>query len=175
MNEPPNHQTLNHAVYGNGRVLALVCPTSAIEWLCMPRFDSPSVFGRILDAEKGGTFRIDHASGSCTGQMGYVANTNVVRTVFERGEERWEVIDFAPRIPAGLGVRVRSGGAWGFLREADGHGPRAWPPCSPYGRTSTPGSSMDCSCSASTPPSGGCAAGTERWSAGLCARRRPRW
>ena len=106
MNEPPNHQTLNHAVYGNGRVLALVCPTSAIEWLCMPRFDSPSVFGRILDAEKGGTFRIDHASGTCTGQMGYVANTNVVRTVFERGEERWEVIDFAPRIPAGLGVRV---------------------------------------------------------------------
>ena len=106
MNEPSNHQTLNHAAYGNGRILGLVAPTSAIEWLCMPRFDSPSVFARLLDTEKGGTFRIDHASGPCTGQMGYIQNTNVVRTVFERGEEKWEVIDFAPRIPAGLGVRV---------------------------------------------------------------------
>ena len=43
--------TLNHAAFGNGRVLALVSPTSAIEWLCLPRFDSPSVFARILDEE----------------------------------------------------------------------------------------------------------------------------
>lgn len=49
---------LDHAVYGNGRVLALVSPTSAIEWPCLPRFDSGSVFGRILDAKRGGCFRI---------------------------------------------------------------------------------------------------------------------
>ena len=43
---------LNHGAIGNGRVLALVSPTSAIEWLCLPRFDSPSIFARLLDAEQ---------------------------------------------------------------------------------------------------------------------------
>jgi GH15 family glucan-1,4-alpha-glucosidase len=97
---------LDHAVYGNGRVLSLVSPTSAIEWLCFPRFDSPSVFGRLLDRDQGGTFRILHASGEVRGQLAYVANTNVVRGVFTAEDGDWEVIDFAPRIPAGLGVRV---------------------------------------------------------------------
>lgn len=101
---PP--QRLDHAVYGNGRLLALVSPTSAIEWLCLPRFDSPSVFGRLLDRKEGGTFCIEHASGECQGLIAYIENTNVVRTTFEAGEDKWEVIDFAPRIPAGLGVEV---------------------------------------------------------------------
>ena len=97
---------LDHAVYGNGRLLSLVSPTSAIEWLCLPRFDSPSVFGRLLDHDKGGTFRILHVSGEIAGQLSYLPNTNVVRGVFTAEDGDWEVIDFAPRIPAGLGVRV---------------------------------------------------------------------
>jgi len=97
---------LDHAAFGNGRVLGLVAPTSAIEWLCLPRFDSPSVFGRLLDREHGGTFRILHASGELTGKMGYLPNTNVVRTEFHADDGSWEVVDFAPRIPAGLGVKV---------------------------------------------------------------------
>src|SRR5687768_10467498 len=90
---------LNHAVYGNGRVLALVSPTSAIEWLCLPRFDSPSVFGRLLDREKGGSFCVLHAGGEVTGKVGYLTNTNVTRVEFSAEDGDWEVIDFAPRIP----------------------------------------------------------------------------
>lgn len=97
---------LDHGVIGNGRVLALISPTSAIEWLCMPRFDSPSVFGRILDREKGGTFRILAGEEEVRGQLRYLQNTNVLTTQFEKDGCIWEVIDFAPLIPDGLNVRV---------------------------------------------------------------------
>jgi GH15 family glucan-1,4-alpha-glucosidase len=97
---------LDHGVIGNGRVLALVSPTSAIEWLCLPRFDSPSVFGRILDAKKGGTFRFLSRDREIRGALRYLPNTNVLSTRFDDGDAAWEVIDFAPRIPEGLTVRV---------------------------------------------------------------------
>jgi GH15 family glucan-1,4-alpha-glucosidase len=97
---------LDHGVIGNGRVLALVSPTSAIEWLCLPRFDSPSVFGRILDAKKGGTFRFLSRDREIRGALRYLPNTNVLSTRFDDGDVAWEVVDFAPRIPEGLTVRV---------------------------------------------------------------------
>ncbi len=97
---------LDHGAVGNGRVIALVSPTSAIEWLCLPRFDSPSVFARLLDARRGGTFRVLSGEDEIRGELAYLPNTNVLRTRFERDGDAWEVIDFAPRIPDGLGVRV---------------------------------------------------------------------
>jgi GH15 family glucan-1,4-alpha-glucosidase len=96
---------LDHAVIGNGRVIALVSPTSAIEWLCMPRFDSPSVFGALLDPN-GGVFRITAASGPARGTQRYLPNTNVAVTTFEAEDAGWEIVDFAPRLP--LGWRVRA-------------------------------------------------------------------
>ncbi|PYV92029.1 MAG: hypothetical protein DMG05_05815 [Acidobacteria bacterium] len=100
------HPTLDHGAIGNGRVLALVSPTSAIEWLCLPRFDSPSVFGRILDAERGGTFRFLCGDEEVGGALSYLPNTNVLSLRFERDGCVWELIDFAPRIPEGLTVHV---------------------------------------------------------------------
>jgi GH15 family glucan-1,4-alpha-glucosidase len=101
--DPP---VLNHAAIGNGRVLALVSPTSAIEWLCLPRFDSPSVFGRLLDRDRGGTWRILHRGEELTGEMRYVPNTNIAITRFAVPGAAWEVIDFAPRILLGLTARM---------------------------------------------------------------------
>ncbi len=95
---------LDHAAIGNGRILALVSPTSAIEWLCLPRFDSPSIFARLIDAESGGAFRILDGDHEIHGDLDYLPNTNVSRVRFERGDRAWEVLDFAPRVPAGLGV-----------------------------------------------------------------------
>jgi GH15 family glucan-1,4-alpha-glucosidase len=97
---------LDHGAIGNGRVLALVSPTSAVEWLCLPRFDSPSVFARLLDQEKGGTFRLLAGDREVRGHLKYLPNTNVLATQFELDGAAWEVIDFAPRIPEGLSVRV---------------------------------------------------------------------
>lgn len=91
---------LVHGAIGNGSVLALVAPTTAIEWLCLPRFDSPSVFGSLLDSERGGTFRIDSV-GPVSSHMQYERNTNVLRTRMTSEDGEFDVFDFAPRIPAG--------------------------------------------------------------------------
>ena len=98
--------TLNHGVIGNGRVLALVSPSTHIDWLCMPRFDSASVFGRILDVDKGGTFAVVPDATDASMHMEYVTNTNVLITSVTCGEGRFDIYDYAPRIPCGLDVEA---------------------------------------------------------------------
>jgi GH15 family glucan-1,4-alpha-glucosidase len=95
---------LNHGAIGNGRLLALVSPDTSIDWLCMPRFDSPAVFARLLDEEKGGSFAFE--ADRMQTLMAYVRNTNVLRTQIDTADGRFEVFDFAPRIPAGLSVEA---------------------------------------------------------------------
>lgn len=90
---------LDHGAIGNGRLIALVAPTTAIEWLCLPRFDSPSVFAALLDRERGGRFQFLAGGEPVRGRAGYLLNTNVLRIEVDAGDARWEVIDFAPRIP----------------------------------------------------------------------------
>lgn len=97
-------QQLDHGAIGNGRMLALVAPDSAIEWLCLPQWDSPSVFGSLLDQERGGSWRIDGPNGPVKGTLEYERNTNVLRGTFVDGAAAWEVIDWAPRHAAGLDV-----------------------------------------------------------------------
>jgi alpha,alpha-trehalase len=94
---------LDHGAIGNGRVLALVSPTTRIDWLCMPRFDSPSVFARLLDTENGGSFGFDSPT-EITTHMEYVPNTNVLRTRVTSSSGSYDLFDHAPRIPTGLGV-----------------------------------------------------------------------
>ncbi len=96
---------LDHGAIGNGNVLALVGPDTSIDWLCLPRFDSPSVFGRLLDLARGGRFQFVAEHGErCT--MAYVRNTNILRTEILTSEGSCELFDFAPRLPAGLGVEA---------------------------------------------------------------------
>jgi GH15 family glucan-1,4-alpha-glucosidase len=97
---------LDHAAIGNGRVLALVSPRASIDWLCLPRFDSPAVFARLLDEQKGGSFRLLSGGEERRGELSYVPNTNVARTRFERDGAAFEVLDFAPRIPEGFSVHA---------------------------------------------------------------------
>jgi GH15 family glucan-1,4-alpha-glucosidase len=61
------------------------------------------VFAALLDQERGGVFRFLAGNQVIEGRAGYLPNTNVLRTEFESGDARWEVIDFAPRIPLGSG------------------------------------------------------------------------
>jgi GH15 family glucan-1,4-alpha-glucosidase len=91
---------LHHGAIGNGRVLALVAPDTSIDWLCLPRFDSPSVFARLLDRDRGGAWAFQPVD-DWRAAAGYVRNTNVVRTEIETTDGRFELYDFAPRIMRG--------------------------------------------------------------------------
>src|SRR5438034_6798048 len=59
-----------HGLIGDLQTAALVTTDGAVDWFCYPRFDSPSVFGALLDDERGGRFRIRPAgTGYQTKQM----------------------------------------------------------------------------------------------------------
>jgi GH15 family glucan-1,4-alpha-glucosidase len=84
-----------YGLIGDCRSAALVGEDGSIDWLCLPRFDDASVFGRILDAKRGGHWRISTAS-SISAMQRYRDLTNVLTTVFHTGQGRLMVVDFMP-------------------------------------------------------------------------------
>ena len=87
---------LNYGIIGNCRSAALVSDKASIDWLCLPDFDSPSMFAKILDTEKGGYFSIETDESYIVSQK-YLKNTNVLCTEFKSEQGTFEVIDFMPR------------------------------------------------------------------------------
>ncbi|HLF33968.1 MAG TPA: glycoside hydrolase family 15 protein, partial [Cyclobacteriaceae bacterium] len=82
-------------IIGNCRSAALITNTGSIVWCCLPDFDSPSAFAKILDERKGGELSIiaeDHKDIF----QSYVDRTNILRTVFETATGAFEVLDFMP-------------------------------------------------------------------------------
>lgn len=84
-------------------MLALVGPDTSIDWLCLPRFDSPSVFARLLDQDRGGSWAFEPVE-TWSASTAYVRNTNVVRTEITAADGRFEILDFAPRVLDGYRV-----------------------------------------------------------------------
>jgi GH15 family glucan-1,4-alpha-glucosidase len=80
---------------GNCQLSALVHRSGEIVWACMPRFDSPPVFARLLDPAGGG-FAITPA-GAESGVQRYLPNTNVLETRFDTQDGAFRILDFAPR------------------------------------------------------------------------------
>ncbi|HEX2393947.1 MAG TPA: trehalase-like domain-containing protein, partial [Bacteroidales bacterium] len=87
---------LNYGVIGNCRSSALISNKGSIDWCCMPDFDSPSVFAKLLDKEKGGSFSFEVESNYFITQE-YIRNTNILKTVYKSEDGIFEVIDFMPR------------------------------------------------------------------------------
>jgi GH15 family glucan-1,4-alpha-glucosidase len=88
-----------HGLIGDLHTAALVGTDGSIDWFCCPRFDSPSVFGALLDDEKGGRFRIRPTEGASTTKQLYLPDTAVLITRFLSEAGVGEVVDFMP--PAG--------------------------------------------------------------------------
>lgn len=94
-------KNLNYGVIGNCRSAALVSEDGSVDWLCLPEFDSPSLFAAILDSEKGGRLSIEGAEDSYSTSQEYIQNTNILRTVFASDGAEFEVLDFMPRYRSG--------------------------------------------------------------------------
>ena len=86
-----------YGAVGDGHTCALVGIDGSVDWLCLPRFDSPSVFAKVLDADKGGSFRVSPASRPYESLQAYDDATNVLQTLFRRpGEGSAVVTDLMP-------------------------------------------------------------------------------
>ncbi|MGO4880712.1 MAG: glycoside hydrolase family 15 protein [Bryobacteraceae bacterium] len=97
----PYQRIEDYGVVGNLRTAALIGKQGSIDWLCLPRFDSPSVFGALLDAAKGGFFRIAPVTAEVTRKQVYWPDTNILVTRFLCDGGVGEVIDFMPVCAAG--------------------------------------------------------------------------
>src|SRR5215475_7687541 len=86
----------NYGIIGNMRTVALVGMNGSIDWFCYPHFDSPSVFGAILDDDKGGRFQISAVADRVTRKQFYWPSTNILVTRFSIPEGIVELDDFMP-------------------------------------------------------------------------------
>ncbi|WP_271767358.1 glycoside hydrolase family 15 protein [Aquimarina algiphila] len=87
---------LDYGIIGNCRSAALISKTGSLDWCCLPNFDSSSVFAKILDEQKGGSFEILVSDDYKVSQK-YIHKTNILVTEFNNGTDIFESIDFMPR------------------------------------------------------------------------------
>jgi GH15 family glucan-1,4-alpha-glucosidase len=112
----------SYAAIGEGRTVALVAHDGSIDWLALPELDSPSVFGAVLDADRGGRFLLQPDL-PYTVERRYLPGTNLLESVFSTDQGSLRVTD-AMTIPDG---------ALGALREltrsvqgVEGRVPMSW-------------------------------------------------
>ncbi len=96
----------DYGIIGDLHTVALVGLDGSIDWCCLPRFDSPSIFGSILDDKIGGHFKIAPVQQGNTRQM-YLPETNILLTRFLQHDGVGELTDFMPVESDEAGYRPR--------------------------------------------------------------------
>ncbi len=86
----------DHGLVGDLRTCALVAADATIDWFCAPRFDSPSVFGALLDPEQGGAWRLTPVEDGATTAQFYFPDSAILVTRFLTEQGVAEVHDFMP-------------------------------------------------------------------------------
>ncbi|HMF65353.1 MAG TPA: glycoside hydrolase family 15 protein [Edaphobacter sp.] len=86
----------NYGIIGNMRTVALVGMNGSIDWYCYPHFDSPSIFGALLDDVKGGRFQISPIGEQVRYKQFYWPSTNILITRFLLPDGIVELEDFMP-------------------------------------------------------------------------------
>jgi GH15 family glucan-1,4-alpha-glucosidase len=99
MNEPTIE---SYGLIGDMRTAALVSQAGGIDWCCLPRFDSASVFAALLDSHRGGTWRIQPEGPGWRSTQRYQDGTNILETTFETTDGSQVLLqDFMPVDHAG--------------------------------------------------------------------------
>lgn len=83
----------DYAIIGDMRTAALIASNGSLDWCCFPHFDSPAVFCKLLDVEKGGEFRIE-PTGEYGSVRAYLDGTNVLSTTFSGAGGKCRLTDF---------------------------------------------------------------------------------
>jgi GH15 family glucan-1,4-alpha-glucosidase len=86
----------DYGIIGNLKTVALVSLYGSIDYMCFPRFDSPSVFCKLLDTNKGGFFSISPQMKDVVVKQLYLPDTNVLVSRFFSDEGIAEIIDYMP-------------------------------------------------------------------------------
>jgi GH15 family glucan-1,4-alpha-glucosidase len=130
----------DHGLIGDLQTAALVATDGTVDWFCCPRFDSPSVFASLLDADHGGYFRVGPDRDDYVTKQLYVPETAILITRFLTPDGVGEVHDFMPvagrqrghvlavhvLVRRGPGPRRTAGRGQADLRELD-HGAGSLP------------------------------------------------
>ena len=86
----------NHAIIGDLNTVALVALNGSIDFMCFPRFDSPTIFASILDPERGGFFSIAPELNGAKRKQIYLPDSNILLTRFLSADGVIEISDFMP-------------------------------------------------------------------------------
>ncbi len=89
----------SHAIIGDLQTVALVGLDGCVDFLCLPHFDSPSVFAGLLDADNGGSFKIVPRLDQPRNKQLYLPDTNVLLTRFLASDGVVEISDYMPVHP----------------------------------------------------------------------------
>lgn len=84
----------NYGIIGNMRTIALIGTDASCDYYCYPKFDSPSIFCRVLDKNKGGHFSISPSTPHTSNKQMYLPNSNILTTRFLSDEGVAEITDF---------------------------------------------------------------------------------
>ncbi|MGE0210490.1 MAG: glycoside hydrolase family 15 protein [Parvibaculaceae bacterium] len=93
---PAQKPIADYGLIGNMMSAALVGRDGSIDWLCLPRFDSPACFAALLGTPENGRWRIAPSGGPVRTSRRYLPGTAVIETTFETGDGVVEVVDFMP-------------------------------------------------------------------------------
>jgi len=92
----PSAPIEDYALVGDLHTAALVSRTGSIDWLCLPRFDSSSLFAALLDDESAGRWSLRPVDETATSRRSYIDDTFVLRTTWQTPDGEAEVLDFMP-------------------------------------------------------------------------------